>query len=125
MLVLIVALVAGVLLWLELRVAGVRRIRVHTEAGSQAAVTADAVSQRLAWHIDQLADVVSVTPLVRPHGRSVDVVLDLETSPDVDVPMKTDEVVACAKEIIVERMGLQAGRIQVNVSHAAFPEDGA
>ncbi len=124
-LVLAVALVAVVLLWLEVRSPGPRRIKVHTEAGSQAEVMADAVSQRLAWHIDQLADVVSVVPHVRPRGRSVDVLLDLETSPDVDVPMKTDEVVACVKEIIVERMGLQAGKIQVNISHAAYPEDGA
>ena len=48
--------------------------------------------------------------------------LDLETRPEVDVPMKTDEVVGVAREVITERMGLQLGRIDVRINHAPYEE---
>lgn len=117
---LVCLVLVGCLLWAELRRQGPQRIKVHTQAGSQAQVTADAVARRLAWHINQLADVNLVTPHVRPRGQAVDILLALETTPDIDVPIKTDEVVACAKEILVERMGLQAGRILVQIDHAPY-----
>jgi hypothetical protein len=123
LLVLGAALVSGLLLWVELRPPRIKTVRVHNQAGDLAEVTADSVARRLTWHIDQLADVVGVVSQVYPHGRSVDVLLDLETAPDIDVPMKTQEVVACARDIIVERMGLQAGKIQVRITHAPYREE--
>ncbi len=124
LLALLAVLIFGALLWGEIRAPRRKAVRVQTREGTIAEVAADSVSQRLAWHIDQIADVISVVPQVTPHGRAVDVVLDLETAPDVDVPMKTEEVVQCAKDIIVERMGLQAGRIQVRISHAPYQAEG-
>jgi hypothetical protein len=121
---LIVALVAfGLLLWLELWPRRPKAVRVHTEAGSQATVTADSVARRLAWHVDQLADVISATPRVTAHGRSVDVVLELETNPEIDVPMKTDEVVAVAREVITDRMGMQLGKVEVRIRHAPYQDE--
>ncbi|MCX6032943.1 MAG: alkaline shock response membrane anchor protein AmaP [Chloroflexi bacterium] len=116
-------LLFGWLLWAELRPHRPRAVRVHTEAGSQATVTTDSVGRRLAWHIDQLADVISVTPRVSARGKAVDVLLELETRPEIDVPMKTDEVVSVAREVITERMGLQAGKIEVRIKHAAYQEE--
>ncbi len=113
----------GGLLWLELRPTRPKTLRVQTQNGSRAEVMADSVARRLAWQIDQLADVVSVTPQVTAHGRAVDVLLDLQTSPEVDVPMKTDEVVNCAREVIVERVGLQPGKIEVRISHAPYRDE--
>jgi len=37
--------------------------------------------------------------------------------------MKTDEVVAVTREVITERMGLQAGKIEVRIKHAAYQEE--
>jgi hypothetical protein len=124
LLVLLAVFIAGLLFWGELRPKQPRSVRIHTEAGSIAEVTAESVARRLAWHIDQLADVISVSPQVRPRGRAVDVRLDLRTSPEIDVPMKTDEVVALAHEVIAERMGLQPGKIEVHIDHAPYT-DGA
>jgi hypothetical protein len=121
-LVLVALVFFGLLLWAEVWPRRPRAVRVHTETGSQALVTTDSVARRLAWHIDQLADVISVTPRVTAHGRSVDVVLDLQTSPEIDVPMKTDEVVAVAREVIVERMGMQVGKIEVHIEHGPYTE---
>ena len=115
-------LIFGLLLAFELRRGGPRVVRVHTEGGSQASVTTDSVARRLTWHIDQLADVISVTPVVSAHGQSVNVRLDLETQPEVDVPMKTDEVVGVTREVITERMGLQLGKVEVRIKHAPYQE---
>lgn len=111
-----------VLLWLELRRPKTPAARVQLTSGGQALVTADSIGRRVAWHIDQLADVVSVEPEVRPHGASVDVRLRLETAPDVDVPMKTEEVMAVAREVVERQLGLQLRKLQVEIHHADFPE---
>jgi hypothetical protein len=121
-LVVLALLIFGGLLVMELRRKAPGTVRVHTEAGSSATVTAESVARRLAWHIDQLADVISVTPQVTARGNSVNVRLDLETRPEVDVPMKTDEVVGVAREVITERMGLQLGKIDVRINHAPYQD---
>jgi uncharacterized alkaline shock family protein YloU len=81
----------------------------------------ESIAQRLEYRVDQLADVVKVRPEVKPRGKSVDVVLHLETSPDIDVPAKTEEVYQVAREVVEERMGLKLGKIKVNVKHAPYP----
>jgi hypothetical protein len=113
----------GVLLFLELRRRKIKTVRIVTAEGSAATVVTDSVSQRLTYHIDRLADVISVVPHVSARGRTVNVRLDLETSPEIDVPMKTDEVVAVAREVVEERMGLQLGKVSVRIKHAPYPED--
>ncbi len=113
------------LLWQEIRRRRPRAVRVVTESGSNASVTTDSVARRLAWHIDQLADVVAVQPFVSGSGKSVNVRLEVQTRPEVDVPMKTDEIVSVAKEVITERMGLQLGKIQVHIDHAPYTEGAA
>ncbi len=95
-------------------------VKMRLPSGGEAAVTADSISRRLAWHIDQLADVNSVTPVVRTRGNSVDLDLNLQTAPDVDVPMKTEEVVAVARDVIETQMGLQLNKVKVNIEHAPF-----
>jgi hypothetical protein len=120
--VLLTTIIALLLLWLELRRPRTPAVKVHLESGGEASVTADSVARRLAWHLDQLADVVSVAPHVRTRGGGVDIQLDLETAPDVDVPMKTEEVVAVTREVIESQMGLQLNKVKVNIQHTDFPE---
>ncbi len=81
-------------------------VKVRTASGGEASVTADSIARRLAWHVDQLADVISVTPQVRTRGSAVDVQLDLQTSPDVDIPMKTEEVIALTRDVVQNSNGL-------------------
>ena len=111
------------LLWKELKPRRPKAVKIHTEGNSNATVTTESVSKRLAWHIDQLADVISVTPEVTATGRSVSVLVNLETRPEIDVPMKTDEVVGVVKEVVTERMGLQLGKVQVRIKHAPYQEE--
>jgi hypothetical protein len=61
-----------------------------------------------------------VVPLVTSRGGSVDIKLEIETAPDIDVPMKTDEVVAATREIIEHDMGLKLGKLDVHMRYAPF-----
>jgi hypothetical protein len=115
-------LVALPLLWQEVKPRRPKAVRVITESGTQAAVTTDAVEQRLAWHIAQLADVVSVEPSVTGGRNGVGVRLKVQTGPEIDVPMKTDEIASVAKEVVTERMGLRLAKIQVSIDHAPYSE---
>ena len=111
------------LLWKELKPRRPKAVKIHTEGKNSATITTESVSKRLAWHIDQLADVISVSPEVTAFGRSVNVTVNLETRPEIDVPMKTDEVVGVVKEVVTERMGLQLGKVQVRIKHAPYQEE--
>ena len=96
-------------------------VKVRT-ANGEIRVTADSIAKRLSWHLDQLADVIDVLPVVDPRGDKVNVGLDVETSPEVDVPMKTEEIMLVTKEVIETHMGLKMGKLSVNLRHAPYPE---
>jgi len=118
--VVVVSLLMAAWLMQQLRRKAPAVVKMRLPSGGQAEVTAESVGRRLAWHIDQLADVNQVTPVVRTRGSAVDVDINLQTAPDVDVPMKTEEVVAVARDVIETQMGLQLSRIKVNIDHAPY-----
>ena len=122
----VVLAVVAVLFLLPLMLAEFQRktepaVKVKTENG-EVRVTAESIAKRLAWHLDQLADVIAVRPVVLPKGDRVNVQLDVESSPEVDVPMKTEEIMLVTKEVIETHMGLKMGKLSVNLRHAPYPE---
>jgi hypothetical protein len=112
-----------ILLWLEMRRPRRKSIRAQKVEGGEARITIESVEQRLAYNIDQLPDVIKVTPRVTGKSRGVDIDLVLETSPEVDIPMKTEEVLEVTREVIVERMGLKLGKVQIKIKHAPYPNE--
>jgi hypothetical protein len=118
-----IVLVCLFLLWLELRRPRKKTVRVQKTAGGEVHIAVDSIAQRLAYNIDQLPDVVKVTPRITSRSRGVDIDLLLETSPDIDVPMKTEEVLEVTREVVVDRMGLKLGNVQVKIKHAPFPRE--
>ena len=96
-------------------------VTMRTDQG-EIRVTADSIARRLAWRLDQLADVISVAPVVTPKGDAVNVQLDVETSPEVDVPMKTEEIMLVTREVIEQDMGLKLGKLRVNLRHVDYPQ---
>lgn len=118
-----VVLLCLILLWLEVRRPRKRTIRLQKLAGGEAQITVASIEQRLAYNIDQLPDVVKVNPRISGKSRGVDIDLLLETSPDIDVPMKTEEVLEVTREVIGERMGLKLGKVQVRIKHAPYPAE--
>jgi hypothetical protein len=120
MLALLVDVVCATLLWLEIRRRRPRAIRVQRISGGQAELTVDSIARRLEYNIGQLDDVISVKPSVWGRRGGVEVELDLETSPEVDVPAKTEEVCQVAKEAVEDKMGLRLRKVRVNIKHAPY-----
>jgi uncharacterized alkaline shock family protein YloU len=118
-----VFIICGLVLYLEIRRPARKRVRLQSATGGEVELAVESIAQRLEYRVDQLADVVKVRPEVKPRRTSVDVVLNLETTPDIDVPTKTEEVYQVAREVVEERMGLKLGKIKVNVKHAPYPSD--
>ena len=96
-------------------------VRFQTTEG-EAQVSTDSIARRLVWHIDQLADVIEVHPYIKARGDRVNVVLEIETSPVVDVPMKTEEVQLVTRDIVEGQMGLQLAKLDVRLRHSDFPD---
>ena len=117
-----IIIVCLLIVWLELRRPRKKTIRAQKMAGGEARIATESVEQRLAYNIDQLPDVIKVSPHIIGKSRGVDLDLLLETSPEIDVPMKTEEVMQVAREVIVERMGLKLGKVQVRIKHAPYPK---
>jgi hypothetical protein len=114
----ITLLVLGLLVGLEIWSGQRRGVRIRTVQGGQAELDTGSISRRLSWQLDQLAEVISVVPIVKSKGGSVDIKLEIETAPDIDVPMKTDEVVEATRDLIEQDMGLKLGRLDVHVRYA-------
>jgi hypothetical protein len=115
-------MVGALVLYLEFRRPPRKRAILEKTAGGEVEVALDSIAQRLEYRIDQLVDVVKVTPNIKPRRKDIDIELNLETTPDVDVPAKTEEVCQVAREVVEERMGLKLRKIKVNMRHAPYPE---
>jgi hypothetical protein len=111
-------LVFGLLIGLEIWAGRRRGVRIRTVQGGSAELDTVSISRRLSWHLDQLAEIISVVPIVRSKGNSVDIKLEIEAAPDVDVPMKTDEVVAVTRDVVEQDMGLKLGKLDVHMRYA-------
>jgi uncharacterized alkaline shock family protein YloU len=113
------------LLWLEVRRPRAKTIRVRKVSGGEAQLTTDSIASRLEYNIDQLADVIKVKPTISPGRKGVQVDLAVETSPEIEVPMKTEEIQQLTKDIIENRMGLTLDSVRVVIRHAPYPKAAA
>lgn len=116
-----IVLVFGTLILLEVWPRGRRTVTVLSEGGRIAVLDLDSVAMRIQHHLLQLADVVEARPRVSAKGNTVNVSVEAVTSPDVDVPMKTQEILDVVQEVVEQRMGLRLGRATVHVKHTAYP----
>lgn len=110
-----------VLLWLEVRRSVSKTVRVEKISGGEARVAVESVARRLQYNLDQLPQILSVKPHVSARGKRVDITLDIETTNDVNIPAKTEELSQITRAVIEEQMGLRLGKMIVSVRHAAMP----
>jgi len=119
----LVMLVCGLVLLLELRrPRRAKYVVVDKVAGGEARVLVDSVARRLNYEVDLLQDVTDVKSRIVARGRGLRVGLDVIMNADVDVPMKTDEVIETVRRVVEEHMGLRlAGKpkdaITVSIRH--------
>ncbi len=111
-----------VLLVLELRRPRRRTVRIKTQGRGNAQLDVESVTQSLEYRVDELAGVRQVRTHIRSRGKDVDVSLDLDTSPSVNIPVLTDQVVSLAQDIVEGQLGLKIhGQVRVNIKHEPYP----
>jgi len=109
-----------ILLWLEVRPQSTSRVIVRGRDGTRAEVSTGAVAQTLQKHVDEIEDVFNVKSSVRGKRGGVQVLLTLETTPEIDIPAKMEEVSQAARQLIETKMGLRVADINVHVKPAAY-----
>ena len=71
-------LLFGTLLFFEFMIGRKRGVRIRTPEGGSAELDTSSVGRRLQWHLDQLAEVITVIPAVKSRGSAVDIRLEIE-----------------------------------------------
>jgi hypothetical protein len=110
------------LLWLEVRRPRIKTIMVQQVSGGQAELTADSIVSRLEYNLDQLPEVIRARPRVRTARKGVRIDLAVETSPEVEVPSKSEEIQQVTRDIIENQMGLKLESMRVVMRHAPYPK---
>jgi hypothetical protein len=118
---LIVFVPSVVLLLLEFRRTTRDSIRIAGVMGSEAHLSTQAVAQSLIYYVDALPGIVRVKPKLAARNKTVDVRLDVETTPDIDVRAKTAEITQTARGVIEDKLGLKLNRMKIEIHHAAYP----
>jgi hypothetical protein len=111
-----------IFLWLELRRPHRRTVRIKTQGRGNVQLNVESVTQSLEYRIDELAGVRRVKTRVASRGKNVDVFLDLDTSPSVNIPVLTEQVVNLVHDIVEGQLGLEIhGQVGVNIKHEPYP----
>jgi len=79
------------------------------------------IGQSLEYFVNGLEGVIRVKPKIVSKGKAVDVILNVETRPDVNVLSKTNEICEVARDVVEGRLGLQLRKIHANIKHAPYP----
>jgi hypothetical protein len=118
----VLLLILAIILWLEVRRPRRKMVRIKTQGEGNAQLEIQSVAQSLEYRIDELAGVRQVRPQIISRGNDVDVIISLDTSPSVNVPMLTDQIVNLCHEIIENQLGLKIhGKVRINVHHEPYP----
>ncbi len=111
----VLILLLVLLLWLELRPKTRKAVTVRNVSGAKAEIGTASVEQSLQYRISEIADVLKVRPTVQGKRGAVSIQLDLEMTPDIDVPAKTAEVSQAARDVVEGKMGLKVADIKVRI----------
>jgi hypothetical protein len=110
-----------VLFWLEVRRRARKTVKVYQVSTGDVELSVSSIGQSLVHYIDGLSGVVKVRPRIISRGKALDVVLNVETRPDVDVPAKTSEICQVARDVVEGKLGLHLRKIQANIKYAPYP----
>ena len=117
----VLGLILLLLLWGELRRGRRKTVRIRNKLG-KANLDVQSVMQSLEYRIDELAGVRKVHPKVVSRGSDVDVTIDLDTSPSVNVPVLTQQIMELCRDIVETQLGVKIhGKVQVNITHEPYP----
>ena len=72
----------------------------------------------LNWFSRMIQNCYEYASAAKAKGKGIEVLLDVKTSPTVDVPSKTEELVALVREQVENRMGIRLNKVVVNITHS-------
>ncbi len=111
-----------VLLGLEVRPTARRFVQVQTKGRGTANLGLESVANSLEYRIDELEGVRKVVPRLHSRGREVDIVLDVDASPSVNVPSLSEQLISLAHDIVEGQLGLKIhDAVVVNVNYEPYP----
>lgn len=84
-------------------------------SGGTAAISLDAIAQRLKSELEQLPQVRMARPRIRNLRNVIDVLVEVRTDPDTHLPTKADEVCRVVRQIAEERLGVRLKDVRVNI----------
>jgi len=113
-------LIIVVFLWLELRRRTRKTVKVHQVSSGDVQLSVASVGQSLEYYVTSLEGVIRVKPKIKSKGKAVDVTLNVETRPDVDVPSKTDEICRVARDVVEGKLGLTLRKVHAKIKHAPY-----
>lgn len=118
--------ISALLLYLELMPAGKQRMHLKSIQGADVLMSSDAITSQLQYALDPLPGVIRAQPRVFKGARdSVDVIVELTTTPDVDVKKKTDEVMDITRTVLEGGLGLRVGKVQIKLEQMKAPKNPA
>lgn len=120
---LLTAVFAILFLYLELMPSGKTRMRLKSIQGADVMMSADAITTQLQFALDPLPGVIRAQPKIsKGKGDTVDVLVDLTTTSDVDVKKKTDEVMDVTRTVLEGGLGLRVGKVQIKIEQMKAPK---
>lgn len=120
----LVVIICLALLWMETRRPRSKMVKVHKADGAEVVVKADAISRSLQYHLDRLPEVIKVRPVISGRGQGVEVQLNLETTPEVDIPAKAEEVRQVVLQVVEGQMGLKlASNPKIKIDYSPYSDE--
>ncbi len=119
---LIVDLVILFLIFLEVRPARKRFIRVQQVTGGMAAISGESIVQQLIYKLDPLPNVIKVAPKVHAKKDKVQAIVDVDVEAGADVPGLATQLMGVVKAVLSDDLGLQVyGQPEVRIKVAPAP----
>jgi len=110
------AIVVGIgLLWLEMRVPRRKSVEIANQDGRRVEVSIKSIGQRVQSALSAVPDVQKVKSRVVSRGKKVDVHLDAQVHPAVDLPSKTQELSDVTRDVLQNQIGVMVGRVRVSL----------
>lgn len=111
--------VCVLLLFAELRPTPRQSVVVAQLSGGAAEISSESVALRVKRVAESVSGVREAIPQIRSRGKGVDMAVVLLTAMDLDIPQKTEEVMAAIRDETENRMGVPIRSLRVTVKHSA------
>lgn len=110
------------LIFLEVRPAHRRFIRVQQVTGGMATISTDSITQQVTYQLDPIPGVLKVSPRINAKGDKVRAIVDVEVAAGSDVPALAMELMQAVNTVLADSLGLQVyGQPEVRIKVAPSP----